>query len=108
MTENIGCAFYEKGSEPGTLTARWCHTRSSPDVISTGIARGGPTSGYGGTYEIRYFDVDGKEVAVLDLEVRKTGECYTLTWSKDGHVSDRGLGMEIPGGLVAGWKKMPQ
>jgi len=59
-----------------------------------------------GRYQIRYFDVDGNEIAGFELEVKKEGEYYELEWIDNGEVLDRGIGMEVSEGLVAGWRRI--
>ena len=102
---NIGCVLYTKGDEPGSLNAKWCHPYFGTGVLGTGKATGGPAEGYAGRYAIRYFDDKGKELARLQLDIQRTGDCYELTWSDNGEVLDRGIGMEVSDGLAAGWRR---
>lgn len=103
---NVGCVIYRPGAEPGTLEAKWCHPLFGDRVLGTGVAIGGPSAGYAGDYEIRYFNAEGIQVGEFKLEVRRAGEYYELAWLDQGVVQDRGIGMEIPEGLIAGWRRI--
>ncbi len=98
---DIGCVLYQKGDEPGTLYAKWCHSYSGS---GTGKATGGPVKGFTGRYRLRYFDNAGNVDADVELDIQKKGDFYELSWMKDGEEIDKGIGMEIAGGLAAGWR----
>ena len=106
MKFNIGCVLYRKGNEPGTLDAKWCHPFFGDGVFGTGRATGGPTVGFEGRYDIRYCDNTGAELAGFELDIRKAGEYYELAWIDSGEIMDRGIGMEVSEGLVAGWRRV--
>jgi hypothetical protein len=98
---NVGCVWYQKGAEPGTLTATWCHLTLG---TGTGKATGGPAEGFVGHYHIRYYNDQGDEVAVLELDIQKKGKYYELSWVNCGEITAKGMGMEVVDGLVAGWR----
>jgi len=104
---NVGCVHYARGDEPGSLKARWCHPQFGEGVFGTGLATGGPSEGYVGRYRIKYFAADGSEIAQFDLDIRRDSEYYELAWiADDGQILDRGVGMEVSDGLVAGWRRI--
>ena len=98
---NIGCVIYKKGDEPGTLKAVYCHSILGN---GTGIATGGPAEGFAGRYQIRYFDENGNETAVRELDIQKKEAYYELDWINNGKITSKGIGMESAEGLVAGWR----
>lgn len=98
---NVGCVWYQKDTEPGTLTATWCHLTLG---TGTGKATGGPVEGFVGRYHICYYDDKGDEVAALELDIQKKGEYYELSWENRGEITAQGMGMEVADGLVAGWR----
>ena len=100
---NVGCVIYRPGDQPGTLEARWCHPYFGKGMTGTGKATDGPLEGYVGRYEIQYYNAEGEGVGSYELNIERDGECYLLSWIKDGEVQDRGAGFEIPEGLIAGW-----
>lgn len=73
---NIGFVLYTKGDAQGTLNARWSFSNTRH---GTGIATGGPAEGFGGHYDVRYFDDNGKFVDEWKLVVEKTGELASST-----------------------------
>lgn len=103
---NVGCVLYQRGEDPGSLTAKWCHPYFGEGVFGTGLATGGPAEGYVGRYHIRYFDTDGNEIAGFELDIKKECEYYELEWIDNGEILDRGVGMEVSDGLVAGWRRI--
>ena len=103
---NIGCVLYQKGDDPGTLDAKWCHPYFGEGTVGTGHATGGPDEGYMGRYQIRYFDGAGNEFPLFDLDIRKNGGYYDLVWIGNGEILYVGIGMEVEDGLVAGWRSV--
>ena len=99
MTEKIGCVLYTKGKEEGTLDAKWYSTTGK----GTGKATGGSSIGFEGHYNIRYFDEKGNFQAERGLEIKKVEDYFELLWFNNGEVSDKGIGMEVTEGLVAGY-----
>jgi hypothetical protein len=98
--KNIGFVIYRKGNEPGTLLAQWYH---SDDGSGTGIAKGSPSEGFVGEYQIRYFDERGNVQAARELVIKKDREYYQLSWLKDGTLSAEGIGQETSGCLCVGY-----
>ena len=96
----IGIVVYTKGSEPGTLDAKWF---VSPTKGGTGKAVDGPEVGFVGKYRIKYYHEDGSFDTELDLEIDRPGEAYELLWKQDGVLRAKGTGMEADESLVAGW-----
>ena len=103
---NIGCVVYQKGDDPGTLDAKWCHAHFGEGTLGTGHATGGSAEGYVGRYQIRYFDGAGNKFPVLELNIRKNGAYYDLEWIDNGETSYVGIGMEVKDELVAGWRSV--
>jgi hypothetical protein len=100
---NVGCVLYQKGTEPGTLIAKWSHSEFGS---GTGKAIGGPTEGFAGNYFITYSDDDGREISNHDLCIEINGTFFNLKWSNSGVIRFLGHGIETPEGLVAGWRSM--
>jgi hypothetical protein len=98
--KNIGFVAYEKGDEPGILTARWEH---SDYGTGTGIAEGSPSEGFEGEYVIRYFDTLGALQAERNLSIEKRGESYRLSWFHDGRKTAEGIGRIISRSLCVGY-----
>jgi hypothetical protein len=102
---NVGFVLYKKSDEPGTLIAEWCH---SDDGNGTGIATGGTTEGFEGRYHIRYFDNKGNIQADRELDIKKDGVYYQLSWINNGEITARGIGMETAEGLAAGYRDVKE
>lgn len=102
MNENVGAVLYRKSNKPGTLYAEFCHT---DDGAGHGIATASeePYQDFEGKYRIQYFDQNGDLQAERDLEIRKEGEQYHLTWFNNKVISGKGIGFETDEGLVAGY-----
>lgn len=101
--ENIGLVFYRKGNEPGTLLAQFRH---SDYGTGTGLAKGTPSEGFEGQFQIRYFDENGNIQADRDLFIIKDGEYYQLTWFKDGKITGEGIGHENSDCLCVGYHEI--
>ncbi len=102
---NIGNALYKKNKAAGTLNADWCH---SDYGTGTGIATGGPADGFEGLYKIRYYDEKGKIQAERELEIRKDGQCYKVSWMNNGKLTAYGIGLEFSEGLSVGYRDVEQ
>ncbi len=98
---NIGYVLYKKGKRPGTLNANWCHSELG---IGTGIATGGPIDGFEGLYKIRYFDGKGNLQAERELDIKKDGNCYKVSWLNKGETTAYGIGLENSEGLSVGYR----
>ena len=98
---NIGFVLYKKNDAPGVMNAKWCH---SDYGIGTGIATGGPVEGFEGDYHIRYFDDTGNIQADRDLEIKKDGDFYKVSWLSNGKITAVGIGMENSEGLSVGYR----
>lgn len=92
--------LYKKGDKEGTLNAEYCH---SVDGKGNGIAHGNSKEGFEGEYQIQYFDDKGSLQAERDLEIQKKGDCFYLTWSKNGSITSTGIGFENAEGLLVGY-----
>ena len=104
MTDaNIGFALYAIGETPGTLDARWAYQNA---YSGSGIATGGPERGFVGDFHIRYFFEDGEFSDEYDLQIRRTGDLYDVTWLVDGVISAVGVGMEVGARLAVGWRRV--
>lgn len=104
---NIGFVLYRPGDEPGTLDATWCHAWFGRNDMGSGRATGGPADGFVGSYDVEYFDKNGKAVASFELRIRH-GETdyYELEWLENGKLMDVGVGVEVAEGLAAGWRRI--
>ncbi len=100
---DIGIVIYTKGTEPGTLNAKWF---ISPTKGGTGKAVGGPETGYIGNYKIKYYHEDGSFDTELSLEITKPGQAYELFWKQNGVLRAKGTGMEVNESLAAGWQSV--
>jgi len=105
---NIGFVLYTKGAKPGTLDARWNYANA---YSGRGVATGGPAGGgFAGRYHVRYFLETGEfsDEYDLDIEHHAGGQFYDVTWTTNGSVSAKGVGMEVPnnGGLAVGWRRV--
>jgi hypothetical protein len=98
---NIGFVLYTKSDAQGTLHARWSFANARH---GTGIATGGPVEGFGGHYDVRYFDEKGNFLDEWKLVIEKPGDFYDLSWSDNGETRIRGIGMEVDGRLAASWR----
>jgi hypothetical protein len=74
---NIGSVFYRKGEKTGTLEATWCHIE---DGEGTGFATGGSDGEFAGTYTIKYFDKNGKELIQRELGIAEVLRCKIQTY----------------------------
>lgn len=97
-----------EGKTPGTLDARWDYGNS---YSGRGVATGGPaTGGFAGRYHVRYFLETGAFSDEYDLDIAKHagGDFYDVTWTENGAVAAKGVGMEVPnnGGLAVGWRRV--
>lgn len=99
----IGIVLYKKSSELGTLDAKWSVTSNKN---GTGKAVGGPSEGYSGKYQIRYFHDDGSFDADLELEICKREKDYEVVWIKNGVVRAKGIGMEVNDTLAVAWQSI--
>jgi len=105
---NIGFVLYTRSGTPGVLNARWSYANA---YSGPGVATGGPTSGgFVGRYHVRYFLENGQFSDEYDLEIQRhaPGGFYDVTWTANGVVSARGVGMEVAGGesLAVGWRRV--
>jgi hypothetical protein len=105
---NIGFVLYSRSSAPGTLDAKWNYANAYSGL---GVATGGPTTGgFAGRYHVRYFLENGQfsDEYDLDIERHAPGAFYDVTWTANGKVSARGVGMEVAGGnsLAVGWRRI--
>ena len=97
---NVGFVIYTRGKEPGSLDAKFRHSKNGS---GTGVLTGGPTEGFTGSYQARYFNEAGIETFVFDLIIEKNGETYDLTWRSNGETGAVGIGREVGGGLAVGY-----
>jgi hypothetical protein len=100
---NIGFVVYTKSYAPGTLNARWLYANK---YSGSGIATGGPISGFVGRYHVRYFYDNGQFSDEYDLVIEKIDDNYKVSWITDGKVSAVGVGMELENGLAVGWRRV--
>jgi hypothetical protein len=100
---NIGFALYAFGEIPGTLDARWSYENA---YSGSGLATGGPKQGFVGDFHIRYFLESGEFSDEYDLQIRKAGDLYDVTWVADGAINAIGVGMEVGPRLAVGWRRV--
>jgi hypothetical protein len=100
---NIGFALYAIGETSGTLDARWSYENA---YSGSGLATGGPKQGFVGDFHIRYFLENGEFSDEYDLQIRRTGDLYGVTWLVDGAISAVGVGMEVGARLAVGWRRV--
>jgi len=100
---NIGFALYAIGETPGTLEARWSYENA---YSGSGLATGGPKQGFVGDFHIRYFLESGEFSDEYDLQIRRAGALYDVTWLTDGAISAVGVGMEVGSRLAVGWRRV--
>ena len=105
---NIGFVLYTKSHVPGTLNARWNYANA---YSGPGVATGGPTSGgFAGRYHVRYFLENGQFSDEYDLEIERhaPGDFYDVTWTINGKISAKGIGMEVAHGksIAVGWRRI--
>jgi len=106
-SENIGFVLYTKTTSPGTLLARWNYQNR---YFGPGLATGGPTEGFEGTYHVRYFFENGEFSDEYGLEIVQTGTFYDVIWRVDGEIQARGVGMLVEDGtaLAVGWRRVSE
>ncbi|VVS91447.1 hypothetical protein [Desulfoluna spongiiphila] len=97
----VGIVHYTKNDEPGTLVAEWCHSEYGN---GTGVATGGPAKGFEGHYRIIYYDDQGNLQAERELDIKKSGAQYQVSWLNNGDVSAIGIGIETSVGLSVGYR----
>jgi len=100
---NIGFALYAIGETPGTLEARWSYENA---YSGSGLATGGPEQGFVGDFHIRYFLESGEFADEYDLQIRRAGDLYDVTWVADGAISAFGVGMKVGRRLAVGWRRV--
>jgi hypothetical protein len=100
---NIGFALYAIGETPGTLDARWSYENA---YSGSGVATGGPEQGFVGDFHIRYFLESGEFSDEYDLQIRRAGDLYDVTWLDDGAISAVGVGMKVGRRLAVGWRRV--
>ena len=98
---NIGYVLYKKSKTPGTLHANCCHSAYG---IGPGIDTGGSADGFRGLYQIRYFDKKGNFQAERELDIRKDGNCYKVSWLNNGELTAYGIGLNNSEGLSVGYR----
>lgn len=103
---DIGVVHYIIRPEGGVIDAVWHTTRFASEKCGTGVARGDTSNGFPGTYDITYYYPDGTVSAELELGIVKNGDVYDLTYSKDGQLLLRGIGLETPVGLAGGYRRI--
>jgi hypothetical protein len=100
---NIGFAVYAIGETPGTLDARWSYENA---YRGSGLATGGPKQGFVGHFHIRYFLESGEFSDEYDLQSRRVGPLYDVTWLTDAAIRAVGVGMEVGSHLAVGWRRV--
>ena len=101
---DIGIVIYRPGKEQGTLEAEFYSTRYEDKKICKGYAKGNVSEGISGDYVITYYDSNGETTGTFDLNITQSHQLYDLTWRESGVVKFRGIGMDIHGGIAAGWR----
>lgn len=103
---DIGIVYYRIRPAGNVLDAIWYTTRLEENEVGTGVATGDTSNGFAGEYEITYYYPDGSASGTFDLKIEKTGAAYALSYSQNGQVLLRGVGLETAEGLAAGYRKI--
>ena len=103
---DIGIVYYQMNTSGSGLGAVWYSTRSATKEPGTGVATGDTSNGFAGDYSITYYYPDGSESGTFDLKIEQTGETFALSYSQNGQVLLRGVGLETSDGLAAGYRKV--
>jgi hypothetical protein len=75
-------------------------------LLAFAIDAGWNTSGgFPGAYAVHYCLADGTDEGTFELEIKKVGGIYELSWSKGGEMLFVGVGFETACGLIASYTK---
>lgn len=101
---DIGVVTYRISSNE-SLDASWYSTGLSGYKKGTGTAQGDTSKGFEGLYKITYFDSNGSEIGVFDLEIIKVNEIFQVFWKQENEILFVGVGIETSDNLSVGWRK---
>jgi hypothetical protein len=99
LWEGLGVVFY--APHPSGVTVQW----STPELQGA-VGGGAFTTPWHGTFEGQHqltHTLPGAGAEQWTLTARKNDKIYELTWHGADRGERRGLGIETPGGLAAGW-----
>ncbi len=102
---DIGVGYYRITSTRNVFDATWYTTRLDSQEIGSGIVKGDTSNGFPGNYIVTYYDSDGSEAGTFDLNIKKTGSIYDLSWSKDGELIYIGVGIETSDGMAISYRE---
>ena len=102
---DIGVVYSRIKSTGNAIDATWYTSRLDKNETGSGIAKGDTSNGFPGNYIVTYIYPCGREAGTFDLEIKKKGPIYDLTYSKNGELLFVGVGIETPDGLAAGFRK---
>lgn len=94
----LGLALFTRSS--AGIAVRWA--ASEPGGVGAGTLAM-PSNTFEGEHPLALRLPDGRLYGEWTLAVRQTDAIYELEWRKGAAVHFRGLGLETPDGLAAGW-----
>jgi hypothetical protein len=97
----LGLALFQLNAAE-RLAIQW-YTAELQGEIGTGAVRSPWTGSFEGEHTIVYALPDGRIAGEWTLIAKKTDKIYELTWHKGKSIHFRGIGLEMPEGLAAGW-----
>jgi hypothetical protein len=94
----LGLLLLARG--PETVDVRW----ATPELDGVGSGRLELTAAsFEGKHALALVLPDGRPYGDWSLAIHRSGAIYALEWRKGAGVHFRGLGLETPAGLAAGW-----
>lgn len=94
----LGLALFTRSN--AGITVRWA--TPEPGGVGAGTLAM-HSNAFEGEHQLALHLPDGRPYGEWTLAVRQTDAIYELEWRKGAAVHFRGLGLEAPDGLVAGW-----
>jgi hypothetical protein len=97
----LGLALYHRRPD-GQVSIQWCSAETA-GALGTGYFLSSWPGSFEGSHQIVYYLPDGRPYGQWTLTIQKTGQLYELAWLKGQTVHMRGIGLDTPHGLAAGW-----
>lgn len=104
--KSIGFVTYTHIPSKNILEAKGISIKNGVKSTGTGIVTGDFSKGFEGTFEVQYFDLDGKPTSKFQLEISKETDYFYIKWYKDGKYTYFGIGQEKDGVLCSGWRSV--
>ena len=105
---NLGCVVYSE-TENG-IAAEWISNQNGKIRQGTGLGirtdHQKPGNRFEGIFEVSYSDADGNKAPNLELTILFNLGYYTLTWSRDGIITDQGIGIMYDNKLVVSYAQV--